>query len=159
MSGDSPFPARAPRVVIDTNILVAAAYKPGSASARVVSACLEGRLVAVVSSAIVREYRHILEKAVRGPARAETLDRLIASAVWVEPTETPAVVAADPSDDMLFAAAVVATARAIVSNDRPVLQLKIYKNIHVIRPPACLEVLLGEVSEGSEDRGRPVIMD
>jgi hypothetical protein len=42
------------RVVLDTNVLVAAAYDPRSAS-RVVEACLGGGLVPVLSPALRRE--------------------------------------------------------------------------------------------------------
>jgi predicted nucleic acid-binding protein len=44
------------RVVLDTNVLVAAAYNPRSASRHVVEACLGGKLTPVLSSALRREY-------------------------------------------------------------------------------------------------------
>ncbi|MGE3818588.1 MAG: putative toxin-antitoxin system toxin component, PIN family [Isosphaeraceae bacterium] len=150
MAGDQPFlerpVAQVPRVVIDTNVLVAAAYKPESASARVVSACLSGRLQAVVSLDLVREYRHILSKAVANRPWHPTLDQLLASAIRIDPDQTPAVVSADPSDDMLFAAARAGAAEVIVTNDRPVLQVRLHQGVRVVRPPACLEELLGETS-------------
>jgi predicted nucleic acid-binding protein len=48
------------RVVLDTNVLVAAAYNPRSASRQVVEACLGGGLTPVVSGALRREYEFIL---------------------------------------------------------------------------------------------------
>jgi predicted nucleic acid-binding protein len=54
------------RVVLDTNVLVAAAYNPDSASRRVVEACLGGELTAVLSPALRREYEFILSRTIRG---------------------------------------------------------------------------------------------
>jgi putative PIN family toxin of toxin-antitoxin system len=132
-----------PRVVIDTNVLVGAAYNPGSASARVVAACLDGRLVAVVSPALLGEYAWILPRAVRGAGRLEPVERFLAVAVEVVPAETVPVVAGDPADDALFAAAVAGGARAIVTNDRPVLEVGSFRGVAVIRPSECAAALLG----------------
>jgi putative PIN family toxin of toxin-antitoxin system len=136
-------------VVIDTNILIAALYRPGSSSGRVVAACRNGRLCAVVSPAIVAEYRHILPRAVRTTADVGPwLDGFLAQALTVHPASEPAVVSADPSDDMLFAAAIEAGAVAILTNDRPVLQIVDYNGVAVLRPSAMAECL--DVFEGPE---------
>jgi predicted nucleic acid-binding protein len=57
-----------PRVVLDTNVLVAAAYAPASASRAIVEACLDGELEAIMSEETVREHRYILGRAVRSRA-------------------------------------------------------------------------------------------
>jgi hypothetical protein len=44
------------RAVLDTNVLVAAAYSPDSASRRVVEVCLDGERTAVVSPALRLEH-------------------------------------------------------------------------------------------------------
>jgi predicted nucleic acid-binding protein len=44
------------RIVLDTNVLVAAAYNAGSDSRRIAEACLHGELTAVLSPALRREY-------------------------------------------------------------------------------------------------------
>jgi predicted nucleic acid-binding protein len=93
------------RVVLDTNVLVAAAYNPRSASRRVVEACLGGGLTAVVSSALRREYEFILARAARGRPYLERIHQLLDRAEVVEPAQTPRVVPDDPGDDKLVAAA------------------------------------------------------
>jgi hypothetical protein len=60
------------RVVLDTNVLVAAAYNATSASRRIVEACLNGERTVVVSPALRREYDSILACAVRGPSYLES---------------------------------------------------------------------------------------
>ena len=44
------------RVVLDTNVLVAAAYAPASASRAIVEACLHGELEAIMSEETVRAF-------------------------------------------------------------------------------------------------------
>src|SRR3954454_7809361 len=106
------------RVVLDTNVLVGGLYAPGSASRRLLDACLNGQLRACVSPALRQEYEQILARAVRGRPYQETLQRLLGQAVMVEPAATPRVVPDDPEDDKLVAVALAAGADALVTNDR-----------------------------------------
>src|SRR6516165_6445564 len=96
------------RVVLDTNVLVAAAYNPGSASRRVVEACLAGELTPVLSPALRREYEYVLPRAARGRPYLERLRRLLEGAEVVEPAPVPRVVPDEPEDDKLVAAALAA---------------------------------------------------
>jgi putative PIN family toxin of toxin-antitoxin system len=121
------------RVVLDTNVLVAAAYNPGSASRRVVEACLSGELTAVLSPALHREYDFILDRATRGQPYVEQVRRLLESAEAVDPVRTPRVVAADPDDDKLVAAALVARA-VLVTNDAHLLAVAGHEGLRVVRP-------------------------
>jgi putative PIN family toxin of toxin-antitoxin system len=120
--------------VLDTNTLVASAYAPASASRQIVDACLRGELVALVSKALEGEYRHILERAVRGREFEEPFQRLMAGAVFVEPPETPRVVPDDPEDDKLLATAVAGEADAVITNDHHLLELDPYGPIRILRP-------------------------
>ena len=53
-------PDAAPRVVLDTNVLVAAGFRPRSASGRLAAAVRDGRLVALWSPATRAEARAVL---------------------------------------------------------------------------------------------------
>jgi putative PIN family toxin of toxin-antitoxin system len=133
----------APRVVLDTNVLVGAAYAEGSASRRVVDACLRGALAAVLSPALREEYEFILARAVRARGYGEALRQLLARAEVVEPEETPRVVPDDPGDDKLVAVARAAGA-TIVTNDRHLLALGAHAAVRVLRP--------GELARGLAPR-------
>jgi uncharacterized protein len=111
------------RVVLDTNVLVGAAYAPSSASRRIVDTCLQGELEAVVSPALRQEYDLILKQAIRTRGYVAALDRLLREASVVEPTITPRVVPDDSADDKLVAAALAGNAVAIVTNDQHLLGL------------------------------------
>ena len=118
------------RVVLDTNVLVAAAYNPRSASRQVVEACLAGELTAVVSGALLREYEFILARAARGRPYLERVHQLLDGAEVVEPARTPRVVPDDPGDDKLVAAA----GAALVTNDAHLLALAGRGGLEVVRP-------------------------
>jgi putative PIN family toxin of toxin-antitoxin system len=124
---------RVGRVVLDTNVLVAAAYDPGSASRRVVEACLKGELTAVLSPALRREYDLILARAVRGRPYRERLHRLLETAEVVVPAASPRAVPGDPDDDKLVAAALAAGA-VLVSNDAHLLAVDGHAGLEVTRP-------------------------
>src|SRR5947209_7709995 len=121
------------RVVLDTNVLVAAVYKPGSASRRVVEACLGGELTAVLSPALRREYELILARAARGRPYLERVHRLLDGADVIEPAQTPRMVPDDPEDDKLVAAALVARA-VLVTSDAHLLALAGHEGLEVVRP-------------------------
>jgi putative PIN family toxin of toxin-antitoxin system len=124
----------APRVVLDTNVLVGAAYAEESASRRLVEACLDRELIAVLSPALRREYEQIIRQAVRVRGFDDALRRLLDEAEIVEPQQTPRVVADDPEDDKLVAVAVAASASALITNDRHLLALDPHGPIRIVRP-------------------------
>ena len=122
------------RLVLDTNVLIGDAYNRESASHRIVSSCLVGRLVPVVSPPLLDEYEYILPRAIRVPGWRARFEGFLARAMRVEPEVVPSVVAEDPSDDILFATALAGGATAIVTNDRPVLRVGEYRGVRVVRP-------------------------
>jgi putative PIN family toxin of toxin-antitoxin system len=121
------------RVVQDTNVLVAAAYNPRSASRHVIEACLGGELTPVLSPALRREYEFILARAARGRPYLERVHQLLDSAEVVEPAQTPRAVLDDPGDDKLVAAALAAGA-VLVTNDAHLLALAGHEGLEVVRP-------------------------
>jgi len=120
------------RVVLDTNVLVAAAYNPRSASRQIVEMCLGGELAAVASEAVKREYEFILARAVRVADYEGRLAEFLASLEMVEPEATPRVVAEDSDDDKIVAVAVAGGARWIVTSDRHLLPLDPYEGIRIV---------------------------
>jgi putative PIN family toxin of toxin-antitoxin system len=129
------------RVVLDTNVLVAAAYASASASRRIVEACLRDELTAIVSEETVREHRYILDRAVRSGAYLESLDQLLASSTRVVPEHTPRHVPQDADDDKFLAAAVAGQARWIVTNDQHLLTLDPYWKVRIVRPGEFVELI------------------
>jgi putative PIN family toxin of toxin-antitoxin system len=129
-------------VVLDTNTLVGSAYAEGSASRRIVEACLRGDLIAVLSPALRREYERILARAVRVRGYDRALQQFLGQATVVEPTQTPRVVPDDPEDDKLLAAALAAGADAVVSSDGHLLALDPYGPVRILRPTEFVRLWL-----------------
>jgi putative PIN family toxin of toxin-antitoxin system len=121
-------------VVLDTNVLVGAAYHPGSASRRIVEACLRGELIPLLSTALRQEYEHILARAVRGSGDRSAVRQLFNVAAVVEPVDTPRVVPEDAEDDKLVALARAAGADALVTSDRHLLTLDPLGSVRILRP-------------------------
>ena len=122
------------RVVLDTNVLVAAAYAPASASRAIVEACLDGNLEAIVSEETVWEHRYILGRAVRSGAYQKRLELFLSGGTLVAPKRTPRHVPDDAEDDKFLAAALAGRAGWIVTNDRHLLDLDPYWKIRIVRP-------------------------
>jgi putative PIN family toxin of toxin-antitoxin system len=130
------------RVVLDTNVLVAAAYAPASASRRIVDACLRGDLAAVASPAIRCEYELILARAVRVDDYQDRLDEFLDKLDLVEPPQTPRLVPDDPEDDKFLAAAEAGSAGWIVTNDRHLLALDPHGTIRIVPSGRFVELML-----------------
>jgi putative PIN family toxin of toxin-antitoxin system len=123
-----------PRIVLDTNVLVAAAYAPASASRTIVEACLRGELAAIVSAETVREHRHILQRAIRSGDYRQRLDELLLSSETVVLKRMPRHVPDDPEDDKFLAVARAGRANWIVTNDHHLLTLDPYWDVRIVRP-------------------------
>ena len=130
------------RIILDTNVLVAAAYAKHSVSRRIVEACLRGELVAVASPAVQDEYRFSLARAVRNPKYEPRLAALLESMELAKPDKVPRAVPEDPDDDKFLAAAPAARAGWIITNDRHLLVLDPYREIRIVRPRVFADSVL-----------------
>ena len=125
---------------MDTNLLVAAAYAPGSASAGLLAGVRAGCLRWAVSPAAFAEYRFVVPRAVRRPGGVALILATLRHAEPVVPGAA-AVAAArgvsdDPDDDRFLALAAAAGADALLSNDRHLLDVGAYAGVPVSRPGA-----------------------
>jgi len=131
------------RIVLDTNVLVASAYNPASASRRIVDACRADRLIMVISPSVKQEYEYILPRAIRNRDELERTFELIGNAEVVVPSSVPRVVEDDATDDKFIATAVAGNADAIVTSDRRVLDVHPHRGIDIVRPAVFSETLRG----------------
>lgn len=130
-----------PRVLLDTNVLIAAAYNPHSASSRIVNMVERDELKMIVSPAIEREYERLIPKAVRTNEKREWVWRIIQLAESVTPQDNPPVTE-DREDDKFLAAALAGKAEAIISNDQHLLAVHPYQGIDILQPKRFLEHFL-----------------
>ena len=108
------------RAILDTNVFVAAGFKAGSASARLLAACAAGRLSLVWHESTRRETRAVLERIPRlSWAAAAALFR--PEGEHPEPLELAAVAFVEDGEDRKFAALALAAGAPLVSADRHLL--------------------------------------
>jgi len=86
------------RVILDTNVFVAAFWNRHSRSARILEAIEEGRLVLGASPAIEREILTVLQNAKASAAFRRRIEKLLEAAMRVHP-ESRARLSADPDDN------------------------------------------------------------
>src|SRR5579872_7448038 len=122
------------KVVLDTNIYIAAFAYPRGRNAALWIAALQGRYRLLVSPAIIREIAQVLRSDFGWDEdRVQSTVRVVAqrSDAVVAP-RTVLKVAADPDDDRILECAVDGKADLIVSNDHHLLDLKVYAGIAII---------------------------
>jgi len=122
------------RVVLDTNVLIAALISQGVCSDLLEHCVL--RHVIVSSDRILSELRrHLVDKFAYGVAEAEEALNLLRSHMdVVAPDELEQPVCRDPDDDWVLATAVAGAATCLVTGDEDLLILKQYQEIQIVRP-------------------------
>jgi uncharacterized protein len=136
------------RVVLDANVLVSAILSPRGAPAQILTAWRAEQFDLVISEAILAE----LDRVFRYPKIAKRhrwseeqlqafLDNLSHIAILTPGVLTLAVITEDPPDDRYLECAVEGEAAYIVSGDRLLLRLGVYRGIRILTPRAFLEVL------------------
>jgi len=134
------------RIVIDTNVLIAALTHPSGSGARVVSAWLEGRLEVVSSEATLREAELVLDSewlkrlCSRRKVRA-LLEQLQTRTIRVEGCPVKDIPLKDEGDRRLVEAAVDGDATYLVTTDRELLNQRGYAGTEFVTPAELLRVL------------------
>lgn len=134
------------RVVIDTNLLVSALIA-GGAPSRLLDAARAGVFELCISEALLAELLDVLGRSHMagrlqraGLDGASTVEDLRKMALVVVPAAVSQVVASDPDDDHVLAAAVAAGAELIASGDRrDLLPLGSYEGIPIVTASEALE--------------------
>lgn len=139
---------KAERVVIDTNVLIAALISPAGTARRAFDAVLDREIDVLLSEAVFDELASRLEKPKFDRYRdAEMWDRflseLVELATWYADTGDAAGVSRDADDDKFLALAVVGRADAVISGDHDLLDLGSYEGIPILAPTQFLQGLDG----------------
>jgi putative PIN family toxin of toxin-antitoxin system len=108
------------RVVLDTNILVSACWKPGGLEDKMIKLAMDGRISIYVSQVVWSEYAEVLARPkfekVRGKT-VELLANLKTIVAWVSPVEELDVCPRDKDDNCLVECAVAAGALYLVTGN------------------------------------------
>jgi len=129
------------RVVLDTNVLVAAHATVGLCHEVLVSVTKHHELV--FFTGMLTELERVLrEKVKMTPANArEVVDLLSVDSIPVEPEVLPPSVCRDPDDCVVLGTALAGRADLIVSGDEDLLTIGSFRGIPIISPRGCFERL------------------
>ena len=135
------------RVVLDTNVVVSAAFFGGT-PLRVINAWIDGHIQAVLDPSIFDEYLVVCHRL--GAKYPDTdfqplLTALLAHGVFVANADGDEAVTADPDDDKFMRCAAEAGA-LVVSGDRHLLDVDGWRGVRVMTPAQ----ILAELSTGPE---------
>jgi len=126
------------RAVIDTNILLSGLIRPRGVPGAILRALRDGRVVPVLSPAILEEIASVLsrpglqEKYGVDEAAVETSLRfLVTRGELVEPT-VEIRRCRDPRDDMFLEAAVASSADRLVSGDKDLLEIASIEGVAIV---------------------------
>ena len=125
------------RVVLDTNILISACWKPGGNESRVVT--LAGVTVCI-SDALEAEYREVARRKKFAKQREcldALIDAIVAKAYRVQPVGN-CVACSDPDDNLLLDCALAAEAQYVVTGNLRHFPEE-WEGIEVINARAFLE--------------------
>jgi uncharacterized protein len=131
-----------PSVVVDANVLVSAALKPGSIPAVILRKLISERRL-VMSPAAFSEIAEVLRRPrlVRRIGSVEVtdfLDSLAAAAIFISPLAEVSA-SRDPKDDIYLSLALAAGAEIIVTGDQDLLSLHPYRSVDILSPTEYLE--------------------
>lgn len=136
------------RVVLDTNVVVAAMRSPRGASAQLVLAALSGAIDIVANVALFAEYEAVMTRTIHLAAakasRQEILDILDDLARVISPVERdfswrPQL--SDPDDEMVLEAAINGRADAIVTFETTTFAPAKWFGIEVMTPRAAWSMI------------------
>lgn len=127
------------RVVLDTNVLVAASAANGVCR-RLVEYCLLREEV-ILSEPILAELEEKLTEKFSVPPAEATLRvrRLAEEVTLVEPEPLPVGICRDPDDDAILATALAAEADYLVTGDQDLLVLERYASARIVTPRQFIE--------------------
>lgn len=135
---------KAERLVVDTNVLIAALLAPASTPRRLVDLILQHDVDILMSEGTFRELETRLDRPKFDRYRdREAWDVFLAEwlelAIWHEDAGTAAGVLRDPDDDKFLALGVAGQADAIITGDADLLLLGDYDGIPIVTPARFLQ--------------------
>jgi putative PIN family toxin of toxin-antitoxin system len=129
------------RVVLDTNVFVAAYWAPESASAKLLRACFDGLLEAEYTPEIKREVTRVLEQIGIDEFFARWIEGFWAIAVETTRVEPDDLELPDPDDRKFIEAVLGAEADFLVTNDHHLLSIGYIGRTEVLTPGSAIRLL------------------
>ncbi|HME44723.1 MAG TPA: putative toxin-antitoxin system toxin component, PIN family, partial [Syntrophorhabdales bacterium] len=134
------------KVVLDTNVLISALLKEGSAPAMIVSLLRKKQFLLCLSQEILEEYKAVLQRKRFSGLRkrkekeiAGLFAQIESEALWVTPKAPSEAAVADPDDAKFVQSALDARADFLVTGNTKHFLLKKFQNTRVVTPREFVE--------------------
>lgn len=130
------------KIVLDTNILISA-FIFGGKPHQVLSMVLANKIQAFISPVLLAEFFDVVNKKfdLSNEELALTKSQIENKFVIVQP-KSEIKILRDEDDNRVLEAALEGECNYIITGDRDLLDLKIYKNIKIVTPDAFLSKML-----------------
>lgn len=136
------------RVVLDANVFISAALKPISKPAEIIDLVTAGRIVLLLSQDILAELRRVFrypkiknELHLSAKEIDEALADIAQAAILTPGRIRIRAVKNDPEDNRYLECAVEGQADFIISGDRHLTDLKVFRGIKIVDPATFLEII------------------
>ncbi len=130
------------RIVCDTNVLISG-FLFGGNPREVLQLCSSGKVINYISPEIIQEVEEVLHRPKFG-LLPEQVYRIIGlfrdTFTFVIPQNSIDIITLDPDDNRMLEAADAAEAKAIVSGDKHLLELALWKDIPILNPANFLRI-------------------
>jgi uncharacterized protein len=125
-----------PRVLLDTNVLVSAIISRGKARELLNRAIVDKKFSIVISEAILKELRTVLQRPKFKTSKDE-IDKIILAIIQtgeiISPESDFKVINEDPDDNIILNAAYDGKVNMIITGDDHLLGLQSFKGIRILR--------------------------
>ena len=128
------------KVVLDTNIFIAAYFNRKSASARIIDLCLDNKHELIFSSRLHKEVELILNNVKAEREFQERIRNLFMNASQVKPTQKVSTVKEDPEDNKFLECALEGKADYLITSDRHLLELGEFAQTKICKPTQFLKL-------------------
>ena len=140
------------RVVVDTNVLISALLKANGNPAKVVSLWRTGEFELVISPETIDELSRVLGyERIRTRVTPEEAERFLSllqtAATIITPQIEVTAVKDDPDDDKFLSLALASDAEYIVSGDKHLLSIKVFRGVPILTPVQFLETIPPSTTE------------
>lgn len=130
------------RVVLDTNVLVAAFLRPGGPPARILRLVLQGQIELALNEVILAEYREVLLRPKFHLARrqVDTVLNQLRTAAYPAPSFPESLQLPDPDDLPFLDAALASGAVALITGNARDYPSEQCRGVRVVPPAEFLEL-------------------
>ena len=134
------------RIVLDTNVLISAAFWYGSSN-EIMEKIERNEIELILSKEIIEEFSRVLgyeeiQEKIKNKSleMKRTVGRVVSLSKIVVPSTRATIVKDDPDDNKFIEAALEGKANYIITQDNHLLKIKKYKGIKIVSPSEFLRL-------------------